>query len=343
MVAKTFDARRKFDLADEYDNLVERLQDVGYDTIPAATVLQTVSAILVKECSKKDILKRPKPKFINIWPQATEAIYAAVDYFRSYSRIPVSKLMPYGALLVPFGYFFFHHPDKPTGDQQKYLQDFFWRTSLGGRYSFALESRLAQDIRKIDRILKGKLPSYEYSIDIAPDFIKENGWFASGRSFIKAILCLFAHEQPKSFMDNSLVIISNDWLKRANSKNYHHFFPKASLKKHGFEDTQINQIANITIVDDFLNKRAIRAKAPSRYMAEFKRQNPDIDRTMKSHLIKLDSSGIWEDDYERVIQYRCKAISRKLSKRIIPQTIDNQGQEVYTDDYEEAEFEETSG
>ncbi len=343
MVAKTFDAKRDFDLAAKYDNLVERLQDVGYDTIPAATVLQTVSAILVKECSKKEILKLSKSKFINVWPRATQAIYSAVDYFRSYYRIPVSKLMPYGSLLVPFGYFFFKHPDKPTRDQQKYLRDFFWRTSLGGRYSVSLESRLAQDIRKIDRILKGKLPTYEYPIDITPRFIKENGWFASGRSFIKAILCLFAHEQPKSFMDNSLVMISNDWLKRANSKNYHHFFPKAYLKGHGFEDIQINQIANITIVDDFLNKREIRAKAPSQYMGKFKRQNPDVDRTMESHLIKLDSSGIWEDDYEKFIQHRCEAISRRLKSRIIRQTIDGQGQEVLTDDYEEAEFEETSG
>lgn len=77
-------------------------------------------------------------------------------------------------------------------------------------------------------------------------------------------------------------------------------------------------------------------------MAEFKEQNLDIDRTMESHLIKLDSSGIWEDDYEKFIRYRCKTISRKLSRRIIRQTVDNQRQEIHTDDYEEAEFEETS-
>ena len=154
-----------------------------------------------------------------------------MDYFRSYYRIPVSKLLPYGALLVPFAYFFFNHSNKPIGERQKYLQDFFWRTSLGGRYSVSLESRLAQDIRKIDKILEDELPSYEVPIDTSSRFIEENGWFASGRSFIKAILCLFTHKQPKSFVDNSLVLISNDWLKQANSKNCYHFFPKAYLKK----------------------------------------------------------------------------------------------------------------
>ena len=136
--------------------------------------------------------------------------------------------------------------------------------------------------------------------------------------------------------------ISNDWLKRGNSKNYHHFFPKAYLKKQGLADVDINHIANITIVDDFLNKRLIRDKAPDRYMRDFAKKNPDLDRTMKSHLIRLDSYGVWENDYEKFIRSRCKAIARELAKRVIRQDIDELGQAVHTDDYEEAEFEEAA-
>ncbi len=342
MVAKTFDSTRDFDLADEYDKLIDRLQQVSYETLLPATVLQTVSAILVKECSKKEILKLDKGKFIDVWPEAVDAIYRAVDYFRSYYRISVSRLLPYGALLVPFSYFFHRHPDRPTGDEAKRLQDFFWRVALGGRYSYSLESRLSQDIRKIDAILEGKLPSYETSIDTSENFIRQNGWFATGRSYIKAILCVLAHKQPKSFVDDSVVTISNDWLKRSNSKNYHHFFPKAYLKKQGLADVDINHIANITIVDDFLNKRLIRDKAPDRYMQDFAKKNPDLDRTMRSHLIRLDSFGVWECDYKKFIQRRCKAISRELAKRVIRQDIDELGQAVHTDDYEEAEYEEAA-
>ena len=342
MVAKTFDSTRDFDLADEYDKLIDRLQQVSYETLLPATILQTVSAILVKECSKKEILKLDKGKFIDVWPKAVDAIYSAVDYFRSYYRIPVSRLLPYGALLVPFSYFFHRHPDRPTGDEAKRLQDFFWRVALGGRYSYSLESHLSQDIRKIDEILEGKLPSYETSIDTSENFIRQNSWFATGRSYIKAILCVLAHKQPKSFVDDSVVTISNDWLKRSNSKNYHHFFPKAYLKKQDLADVDINHIANITIVDDFLNKRLIRDKSPDRYMQDFAKKNPDLDRTMRSHLIRLDSYGVWENDYEKFIRRRCKAISRELAKRVIRQDIDELGQAVHTDDYEEAEYEEAA-
>ncbi len=342
MVAKTFDSTRNFDLAEEYDRLIDRLQQVSYETLLPATILQTVSAILVKECSKKDILKLDKGDFIDVWPKAVDAIYRAVDYFRTYYRIPVSRLLPYGALLVPFSYFFFKHPRKPPAMTRKRLQDFFWRVALGGRYSYALESRLSQDIRKIDEILEGNLPAYDTPIDTSENFIRRSGWFATGRSSTKAILCVLAHKQPKSFVDDSVVTISNDWLKRGNSKNYHHFFPKAYLKKQGLEDVNINHIANITIVDDFLNKRLIRDKAPDRYMHDFARENPNLDDTMKSHLIRLDSDGVWDNDYEKFIRRRCKAISRELRKRVIRQEIDELGQAVQTDDYEEAEYEDAA-
>jgi hypothetical protein len=37
-------------------------------------------------------------------------------------------------------------------------------------------------------------------------------------------------------LDDSVVRISNDWLKQANSKSYHHFFPKAFLRRKGYSD-----------------------------------------------------------------------------------------------------------
>jgi hypothetical protein len=132
-------------------------------------------------------------------------------------------MLPYNTLLVPFGYFFVRRPDRPAAIQKTLLEDFFWRCSLGGRYSASADSRLAQDIKRIDSILDEKSPDYDWAGDISPEFLIENGWFNAGRSFVKAILCLYAYHEPKSFADNAKVNIQNNWLKQANSKNYHHF------------------------------------------------------------------------------------------------------------------------
>ena len=336
MVAKTYDERKDFDLAQKFDELVSNLTPLNYETLSDTTVLQLVSLLLSRDCKKQTILKLEKDKFIDTWPKAIDAIERAVEYFRNAYRIPVSHLLPYNALLATFGYFFYHHPDKPNTRQQKLLEDFFWRTSLGGRYSSAAESKLAQDIRRMDNILKMESPDYDWGIDLSPKFILENGWFNAGRSFTKAILCLYAFKVPKSFNDNSLVNISNYWLKQANSKNYHHFFPRSYLKRQGIGEDEINNIINITIVDDYLNKREIQAKPPSVYMKGFSKVNSDLSDTMRSHLITdLDEFGIWSDDYDLFLDKRASTISRELQSRIIPRDIDEHGQLFRADDFEE--------
>jgi hypothetical protein len=192
MVAKTYDEPRNFDLSQKFDELIERLQPVNYETISDAVILQLISLVLKKECKKQIILKIGKKEFIDTWPAAIAALEQAVEYFRNRYGIPVSELLPYNALLVPFAYFFFHHPDHPSAAQRKLLEDFFWRISLGGHYSASVESKLAQDVRRIDAILEDRSPDYDWGVDVSPTFIVENGWFNTGRSFVKAILCLFA-------------------------------------------------------------------------------------------------------------------------------------------------------
>ncbi|MFC0201404.1 hypothetical protein [Paracoccus rhizosphaerae] len=209
---------------------------------------------------------------------------------------------------------------------------------MAGRYSSSLESKLAQDISRVDVILASGSPEYDWGVDISPKFIVENGSFNAGRSFVKAILCVFAYHRPLSFRDNGIVQISNYWLKQANSKNYHHFFPRAFLRKKKFEEWYANNVVNINIVDDYLNKREIGSKAPSKYMSDFSRDNSDIERTMRTHVINgIADFGIYEDDYDTFMQKRSEAISKELKKRLIKRRVDDLGQAQNSADLQEDE------
>ncbi|MCY4491940.1 MAG: DUF262 domain-containing protein [Thaumarchaeota archaeon] len=318
MVAKTYDYGKNFDLVEKFEELTERLENIDYETISEMTVLQTISLIIKKECKRKIILSLQKEDVINHWQKVVDSVENAAEYFKNYFRIPTSSLLPYDTVLVPFAYFFYHNVDKPLGLKQKYLEDFFWRVSLSERYSSAVESKLSQDVKRIDMILNEEQPRYDWQVEDSPDYIKNNGLFNTGRSYIKAILCIYAYQQPKSFADNSVVNITNNWLKRANSKNYHHFFPKAFLKKLKEDENSINHILNITLVDDYLNKRKIQDRAPSDYMEDFKNDNDKITETMKTHLIHdLEEFGIWSDDYQKFLDKRANALSAEIKKRII--------------------------
>jgi len=335
MVAKTFDIEQNFDLSESYDELISNLSRIDYETISEATVLRSVSVILTKECSKKVILNLNKIDFIKNWQSAVCAIERAVEYFRSVFKISVSKILPYNDLIVIFAYFFHHHNEYPHGKTEQYLQDLFWRIALTERYSSSTETKIAQDIKRVDVILKGHLPDYNYSpySKLTPEGIEQNGVFSVSRSFIKAILCLYVEQHPKSFVDNSIVKISNDWLKQANSKNYHFFFPKSYLTQIGVENAKINHIANVTIVEASLNKRAIGSKSPDKYIKKFS-ENSNLNETMETHLIKLNSYNVMTDDYETFFKMRINAISDALKKKIVVQTIDQINELLSTSDPE---------
>lgn len=325
IVAKTYDIARNFDLANEYNWLINNndapekdLEDAGYETIPESTVLQCIAAHLVGFVRRKDILKLNKDAVINEWPTVKQGVFAAVDHLRSSLRIPVSQLLPYNALLVPLSYFFIKNNfNPPSHHQGECLQQFFWWASLTSRYASGAEGKIANDLKKMDAILDGRKPDYKgEELRLTPEDIRWK-WFSASDAFCKAIICLLVYHQPSSFQNNGMVKIDNSWLRRADSKNYHHFFPKSYLRKKGVEDWKANSVANITIVDDYMNKRRIGGRAPSAYMKEFNDANPNLDETMKSHLITdLKDFGVWDDDYERFIEKRTHAIFSELNKRL---------------------------
>lgn len=299
MSAKTYDEDQNFDMQDRFQTLQKELEVSKYETISSTVILNVLGLILSKnkECKRKVVLQLDKQSIIDIWEDVISALKESIDYFRSVYRIPVSTLLPYDALLVPFSYFFYFQKQKPKGQQIKYLEEFFWRISLSYRYSSATESKLAQDIKRIDQILNNERPNYDevkVYLNSPQDLIATS--FSAGSSYCKAVLCLLAYSEPKDFQDNGKDILDNSWLKMANSKNYHHFFPKSYLRKQGTGNE--NSIVNITLVRADLNKHKIRAKAPSIYIQDFLDENEGLSKSIKSHLIEdIDDFGIHSDDY----------------------------------------------
>lgn len=331
MCAKTYDEEQSFDLFEKREKQKELWKESNYDSIPNSTVLQAISICINGGCSKKHILNNiTKQQFIDTWSKIDDGFSNAIDYMKTAFGIPVSNLLPYHGLMVPFVYYFFKHPKQPSAAENNLLKDYFWRCALTNRFSDGLESKLSQDIENvIDNILSGKEPKYEQGVDITFDFIKRNGTFSTGNALIKGILCLLVAQKPKSFKNNNEVIVDNDWLSQSNSKNYHHFFPKNYMKrKLGFlyNENLVNHIANITIVDSQLNKAEIKDKAPSEYMKTYYDGNrSEISETMRTHFIgDFNEYGIWEDNYSKFFDKRLHAIVDALKNEIIVRNdIDN--------------------
>ena len=324
MVAKTYDPEQEFDLVEKYDELAGELQDAGFGTIDAATMLQLVALMLRDDCKKRTILDLGRDEFIDSWSPATRSVKSAVDYIRESFRIPVSRLLPYVSLVVPIALFFHGTQWKPpTKRQAKLLSDFFWKAAWSQRYSSSSDTRLSQDKDVVEHILEEQRPRLDWVDPFVPERVLDTT-FSASTAFSKTTLALLASLQPQKYDSGDLVNIQNDHLQRANSLNYHHVFPKAYLKGQGYEDWEANRLINISLVDDFLNKRKIRARSPSDYMEDF--YDDQLEEIMKTHLIESHwvddddpdkSAAIWSDDYERFIRDRADAIVQELRSRTL--------------------------
>ncbi|MBT6000891.1 MAG: DUF262 domain-containing protein [Candidatus Marinimicrobia bacterium] len=330
MSAKTYDENQDFDMQSKWGDFVKELKEIKYDGVSSTVVLNLLSLVLSRttECKRKIVLTLDKQDIINTWDDAISALKDSIDYFRTTYRIPVSQLLPYDSLLVPFSYFFYYKKDKPNAIQKKLLEEFFWRMSLSFRYSSSAESSLAQDIKRINKILKNdERPDYseiKVYLESPQSLIDTN--FSAGNSYCKAILCLLAYNEPKDFRDNGKVILDNSNLKMASSRNYHHFFPKAYLKNNTKFNS--NSVINITFVSDHLNKRKIGSKSPSTYIGEFKDENALINTALNSHLIDINGFGIESDDYEVFLQSRSNNIYNELKARIELEHIEPEKDEI---------------
>lgn len=328
MVAKTYDEAKKFDLAEKYELLRDGSDDdkacltaAKFETLPESIIMQCVAAITLRAVRSKDILKIRRETFIANWEPMKAALFMAIDFIRSELRVPVSQLVPYPALVVPLAYFFHATGNqKAEHDQVRLLEQYFYWAGLTERYSASTESKLSEDFNKMDAIAKGAAPNYPSSeLSIAPQKIEET-WFSAGNGYCKAILCLLAYQQPKSFDTNGLVILDNSHLKIATSRNYHHFFPKAYLDSVD-KNKEPNLIANITLIDGYSNKHRIGKKAPSEYTGKFAKANSALAATLQSHFIQdVERYGVYADDYDVFIQRRSKAIALALNVKLMSMT-----------------------
>lgn len=327
MNAKVYEERDGkiiFDLEEKFNALINDLENANYETITEnkTIILQLISLILKQNAKRDAILSLPKEDFINVWDDAVRSLKLAIDKVRTYFRIPVSKLLPYYVLLVPIAYFYYiNNFNEPDPQQVKDLEIYFFRSAFTNRFSSAVESKLNNDIKIMEKIKNKEKIDWNNALPVSFDkeLLKERlkEPFTTSNAFDKGVLCILAYFQPKRFNDSGLVILDNSWLSRSNSKNYHHFFPKAYLKNLRKIDFA-NALANITFVDDYLNKREIKAKPPSRYiLKEFARMNPNIDETLKSHLIDdINEFGISNDDYDTFLEKRSERIANEILKRV---------------------------
>ena len=320
LVAKTWsedtDASSGFNLRDEFENLKEELEAIEYDDLAEAEITRLAGALIRGDCSRKAILDISREEMRSQWQTIRGGISSAVDFIRASLHVPTSRLLPYSALVVPIAYFFAKGQFKPPNPKQtNWLRRYFFLGGLAARFQYAVPGALSYDISNlIDPLLRGEFPDIPHALpDLSAETISKTP-LSLGSAYCRSLLCLLAAKRPLDFRSGYEVHLQRKFLKQANSKQYHHVFPKAYLRRTLRHEG--NVVANIAFVSADSNRR-IGAQPPSHYLAEYSEENPGWDRILAAHAVSQAGwQALQDNDYMTFIEERARALSELAQEAI---------------------------
>lgn len=301
-----------FNVREKFDELYEGNKEL--EEIREETILQTASAVLNQRRSRtRDILETTDIQALEReWDNIIESFKLALEFVRNKIKIKNLKYLPFDTLLVPLAYFHYKKRN-PSNAQVEQLQAWFWKACLSNRFSSTVESKIEEDCEAFDQLLAEEKVEFQYQIDwetfktrlIAQDYNLRN-------AFCKTILSLYSYLDPKSLKDGRDIDIDRA-LTGYYKNNLHHFFPRKYLEKvFDPQRDRRDSIVNIAFAPAIVNIE-MSDTAPSEYVEKFSRDNSDMEKILKTHLIDdADKFGITDNNFTVFLEKRAEKIENQF-------------------------------
>jgi len=295
-----------FDLKEKIEKDVNKyFKEKGFGKIEPSIIPQLLSLVIKGNCTNTFQLHLTTEEIKDIWIKVVDSLKLAVDFLSENLGVKIFEFTPYPAIIPLISYFYYIKNNKAlTQKEIEIITKWFWRVSFSERYGSATLTRMNEDKKLFDIIAMGKIPNITYSVKIRPEDLKR--LIIYRKSAIKnAIWCILALNRPRHFANHSFISLDRGVFSQMNDPNKHHIFPKEYLRK---SDNKFlpHLLMNFCFIPFELNLE-IKDKEPSQYFTKYKKENPEFDEAIRSHLIPDDKS-IWDNDYERFIEERAKLI-----------------------------------
>ena len=113
-----------------------------------------------------------------------------------------------------------------------------------------------------------------------------------------AFFCLLRSNKPRYLEDGSEIPLG-EISSRRNRSDKHHVFPRALLRRNGFESDRANSILNICYLVARENQ-SVGQQAPRKYLEEVPRSARVRNSALRSHLLpNTTDSGLWDRSVKR--------------------------------------------
>jgi hypothetical protein len=263
MVAATW--KDDFDLNDEIDEIQDALSPKGFGDVDRTTVLKCLSAVqlgTIKEDALKSLRDLTKEEMHSLIERTKAALLRTVDLLSTEFRIYSWEFLSYEALVVIVCYIY-SNITHLSPEQVRRIRQWFWRSSFGERYKVGGENFVSKDIALVSAfVVNNQGTPSDFG---EPPVDKE--WmaipFRSNVSRTRAFILALAARHPSNITNGAHIDITVA-LSSYNKKQFHHFYPRAYLRRIG-TNADDNVLINICMLAAAGNN-AVSDSSPSDYV-----------------------------------------------------------------------------
>jgi hypothetical protein len=211
------------------------------------------------------------------WKEATEGMRFAINFLKSNVGIDSPALLSSPFLMIVVAYFGHAKGYALSPEESDRLRQWALLANAKGRFSRgSSETILDQDLATIDKV--GSADALIDRVRLQFGRLTVTAEDLEGRdqrsSLFKTMFLTFRALGAKDWTSN--LLISLDHSGAQHRLQFHHFFPKAVLTKHGFSSREADDVANLTFIGGRTNRK-ISDKPPSMYLADYlAKQGPEL-------------------------------------------------------------------
>lgn len=300
-----------FDLIDTIDGKVlDAIEPKGFGDLERKAVLRNLSAAAGGGFTAESIDHLRSKTADELKAAADEVVKAyrrATDFLTIEIGAPNARIIPYSNQMVMLADIFRRVPFL-NASQVERVKKWFWQTTVDGYFSGWNTGQMAGDLEAVRQFANGADDALEL-----PHFRPERRiWisrtFRANNAHAKMLGLMLSQRHPRDLVNGQKLSLDKA-LEWSNEKEYHHFFPKAFLKKQGYKPPAINSIANFVLLSSASNKRISDSK-PSEYLSECKQTlGEQFGDVMRSNLISDEAvEAAFQDDFDNFQKARAQTL-----------------------------------
>jgi len=235
------------------------------------------------------------------WEKAQQGLLFAINFMRANARIEDESLLSSPLFLITVGYFGMKRGLRVSPTEEADLRRWLYVANMRGAYSGSSETRLETDLTILER--GGGVADLLSVVERQFGRLHLEPGDLVGRTQRNPLFSItFLALRARGAKDwRSQIAISLAHQGRQHSIEAHHIHPKAHLKKNGYEQAAINEIANMAFVSGSTN-RSISATPASKYLPELVEKYGTS--ALEAHCVPLDPE-LWKiENYPKFLEAR---------------------------------------